>query len=274
MVKLLMQDNGFSDRMKFYESFETDRRFLPTLPVYARIDGRGFSKFTKGMERPYDVRMSQAMIETTKHLVAATHAKIGYIQSDEISLVWKAIDHNSDIFFSGKIQKMTSVLASMATAAFTRAILDSELAPYAARMPHFDCRVISFPNVTEATNMILWRTADATKNAVSMAARHYYSHSQLHRKSGPEMQEMLFAKGINFNDYPPFFKRGVFVRRHTEFRKLSEETIAKLQIAGKDTDPDRLYERSVVAELEMPIFSQVSNREQVVFDGQMPFTTC
>jgi len=40
---------AIGDRMKDYESYETNRRFLPNLPIYARIDGHGFSRFTQGM---------------------------------------------------------------------------------------------------------------------------------------------------------------------------------------------------------------------------------
>lgn len=54
--------------MKFLEGFETSRRFLPGLPLYARIDGRGFSKFTKNMARPFDEQMVRAMVDTTKIL--------------------------------------------------------------------------------------------------------------------------------------------------------------------------------------------------------------
>lgn len=72
-----MTDNtALGDRMKEYESYETNRKFMPGLPIYARIDGRGFSRFTRGMERPYDIRMSNAMIETTKVLVEHTHATL------------------------------------------------------------------------------------------------------------------------------------------------------------------------------------------------------
>ena len=201
------------DRMKGYERRETDRALLPMLPICARIDGRGFSRLTRGMARPYDQGMVDAMVATARHLVAETHARIGYTQSDEISLVWLAEGPKSDVFFSGKVQKMASVLAGMATAAFTRAALDGELAPYAVRLPHFDARVWQVPSKAEATNAILWREQDATKNAISMAAGAYYSHKQIDGKSGPEKQEMLFRAGVNFNDYPAAFKRGTFVRR-------------------------------------------------------------
>ncbi len=61
--------DALGDRMKSYESVEAGRRFLPLLPVLCRLDGKNFSKFTKGMNRPYDERMSKCMVETTKVLV-------------------------------------------------------------------------------------------------------------------------------------------------------------------------------------------------------------
>src|SRR4051812_37118692 len=103
--------------MKELESQETDRKFLLGLPIYARIDGRGFSKFTKGMHRPYDERMSKSMVETTKKLVDKTHATIGYVQSDEISLVWIPTI-NGNCWFDRKITKMTSVVSGLATISF------------------------------------------------------------------------------------------------------------------------------------------------------------
>jgi tRNA(His) 5'-end guanylyltransferase len=58
--------------MKEYERRETDRAFLPTLPVYARIDGRCFSSITRGMARPFDADMIAAMVAATSHLVETT----------------------------------------------------------------------------------------------------------------------------------------------------------------------------------------------------------
>ena len=42
-----MDKTSFGDRMKGYEAVEAKRRFMPLLPIYARIDGKSFSKFTK-----------------------------------------------------------------------------------------------------------------------------------------------------------------------------------------------------------------------------------
>jgi len=62
-----MDDLG--DRLKAYEAHETARKLIPGIPIYARIDGRSFSKFTRDMERPFDPRMTAAMVETVKYLV-------------------------------------------------------------------------------------------------------------------------------------------------------------------------------------------------------------
>lgn len=258
--------DSLGDRMKDYERRETSRAFLPMLPIYARIDGRCFSSFTRGMERPFDPAMVSAMVATTRRLIEETQARIGYTQSDEISLVWLADEPKSEMFFGGKAQKMASVLASLATAAFTRAVLDGPLAEYAARLPHFDARVFQLPTRTEAANAFLWREMDATKNAISMAARHYYSAKALHGKTGPEMQEMLFAKGVNFNDYPAFFKRGTFLRRVTGCRELTDDERERIPAEHRPNVGQKVI-RSWVSELDMPRFTSVANREAVIFDG-------
>lgn len=267
--------DDLGDRMKSYEAHETARRFLPGLPVYARIDGRCFSAFTRGMSRPYDERMCRAMVETTRGLVAETHAAIGYTQSDEISLVFQGGERvpTGSYFFNGKTMKMASVLAGLATALFTRQVREQGMGePFESRLPHFDCRVIQMPSRAEAANMLLWRELDATKNAVSMAARSVYSHKALFKKSGSEMQEMLHEKGINFNDYPAFFKRGTFVRRVVVDRAFTEEELARIPPAHRPA-PGETRRRSDLVSLDMPRFASVANREDVVFDGAAPVQT-
>jgi tRNA(His) guanylyltransferase len=91
---------------------------MPLLPVCARIDGKAFHSWTRGMERPFDERLHNLFVATTTFLVEETQAKIGYTQSDEITLIWYSDDVDSQIFFDGKIHKMVSVLASMTTGFF------------------------------------------------------------------------------------------------------------------------------------------------------------
>lgn len=258
------------DRMKLYERREAGRRLLPLAPVCVRIDGKRFSRWTQGLARPYDERLSRTMIETTKMLVTETSAAIGYTQSDEISLVLFSDDPKKQIFLDGRLQKLVSILASMTTAFF-----NSEAAK---RLPErrehpaiFDARVWSVPTRSEAANTLLWRERDATKNSLSMAAREHYSHSTLMHKNGSELHELLHKVGINWNDYPAFFKRGTFVRREQVKRPFSAHEIDSLpERHAARQNPDLVVERSVVTEVEMPPFGRVTNRVAVVFDGAAP----
>ena len=205
------------DRMKTYERHETDARLLPNLPIYVRLDGRGFSKFTKDMKRPYDERLSTLMLATTEYLVKEFGASIGYVQSDEISLVLKN-DYEHGAIFEGKVQKLVSTLASAATAFFnanfTKYFDGLNTTDFCDRLPTFDCRIFSLPNWDEATNAILWRYLDALKNSKQMLAQHYFSHKELQKLNGKQLVDKLKTeKNIIWEDYPEFFRSGVFVKK-------------------------------------------------------------
>jgi tRNA(His) 5'-end guanylyltransferase len=267
-----MSKDDLGDRMKMYERVESDRRFMPLVPIIARIDGRGFSKFTKGMARPFDEKMSQAMINTTRRLVEDTHALMGYTQSDEITLVWHSEDLNSQVWFDGRVLKMNTGLAASATLFFYQEVMKT-MPEYARRNPRFDARANSMPNRMEAANNFLWRERDASKNSVSMAARAHYSHNQVDRKNGSEMQDMLMEKGINWNNYPAFFKRGTFIQRRVIEGPFSAEELASLpERHHARSNPDLTVTRSRIIELDMPVFDKVTNRVDVIFNGADPQT--
>lgn len=266
-------NDELGDRMKMYEMAEAGRRCVPLLPILARIDGRSFSKFTSGLERPFDRRLSALMIETVRHLVRETGAVCGYTQSDEITLAWYTPTPDSQIIFDGRISKLVSVLASLATAYFNYNLPRFLPPEYAARLPHFDARVWNVPSLEEAANAFLWRELDATKNSIAMAARAYFSHKQIDNKSGTEMQEMLRQKGVEWNDYPDFFKRGTYVQRRKTLRKFTAEELDKLPpLHEARKNPDLMVERTDCVALALPPLRLVKNRVEVLFAGAEPQT--
>ena len=104
-----------------------------------------------------------------------------------------------------------------------------------------------------------------------MAARAYYSDMQLHGKNGSEKQDMLMEKGINWNDYPAFFKRGTYVQRKVVERALTAEEWEKIPEKFKQkVERDTPVKRSEIQVIDMPIFSKVVNRVDVVFNGEKP----
>ena len=136
----------------------------------------------------------------------------------------------------------------------------------------FDCRVFNVPNKQEACNVLMWREMDATRNSISAAAQANFSHKELQGKSKSEMMEMLFQKkNINWNDYPSYFKRGVYWQKKSISRPYSSEEIEKLPLKHEARkNPKLTVLRSKIIQLDMPIFSRVANREEVVFEGKEP----
>ena len=112
---------------------------------------------------------------------------------------------------------------------------------------------------------------DATRNSISMAAQALYSHKELHLKSSAEMQEMIFQKGINWNDYPPRFKRGGYFHRILTERKFTSDELESLPpLHDARKNPDLLIKRHSIERLEIPPLMKIKNRAAVIFDNAIP----
>lgn len=258
------------DRMKAYEGVEAGRRFDRDKPVCARIDGRSFSRWTRDLGKPFDPRLSQAMLETARYLLAESDARVVYTQSDEITLLFYSEDPKRSIFFDGRVQKMTSVLAALATVRFAQ--LAGELLPERRDAPAvFDCRVWQLPSKAEAANVFLWREFDATRNSIEMATRAQYGHGEMMYRSTAEMLEMLAARGVDWSTYPTHFQRGRYLQRRKVMRSFTTEELEALPPKHEARrDPSLQFERSLLEVLELPPISRVQNRVEVLFDGAEP----
>jgi tRNA(His) 5'-end guanylyltransferase len=125
-----------------------------------------------------------------------------------------------------------SVLAGMASAKFCQLVIE-HLPNKVKETPHFDCRVWQVPTLQDAADVFVWREDDATKNSITMAAGAYYSDSELDGKNSGVKQEMLWQKGVNWNDFPAFFKRGTYLQRRTFDRTLTDEERARIPEAHR-----------------------------------------
>lgn len=206
--------DSLGDRIKGYESI-TKYKLMRRGYTLIRLDGCGFSKYTKGLNRPFDKGLVDDMIETTKYLCKNIQGcKLGYTQSDEITLVLTDFEeYKTQAWFDGELQKICSISASMATAKFNqlrtiRAIKNS-LIPMvnsenftaelvdSLKIAHFDSRVFQVPTLAEVNNTLLWRQRDFIRNSISVCAQSLpdYSHKFLNGKTSNDKQELIYAKG-------------------------------------------------------------------------------
>lgn len=260
-----------SDRMKLYEHIGAGATLIPNLPALVRIDGKAFHTWTRGLERPYSEPLQNLFNDVTGYLVSATNAVIGYTQSDEITLIlWNYARPESQIMFDGRVAKLTSVLASMTTARFNQ-LVPMHLPQKDGQLAFFDCRVWNVPSEEEAVNCLVWRELDATRNSIQSAAYALYSQNQLHRKDTKQMQEMVFQKGINWNDYPDRFKRGGYFRRVLIERKFTTAELDALPPSHEArANPDLLIQRHQIQRLDLPPLLRIPNRVDVIFNSAEP----
>jgi tRNA(His) guanylyltransferase len=262
------------DRMKSFYEDRTRYKLTRRTNTIIRVDGKAFSNYTKGLERPFDAGLMEDMNKTTEYLCQNIQgAKFGYVQSDEISiLITDYDDISTHAWFDGNLQKMASIAASLATAKFNqlrmqRAYRNLEVdqidhGPTAydmgisgvldTKLAMFDARVFQIPYQEEVINYFIWRQQDATRNSISSVAQSLYSPKELNGKKTGQMQEMIFQKGINWNDYTPREKRGSLIRKvekkHTRHQGYHE---------GTDIPKEIEYTRNVwEADANTPIFSQ------------------
>jgi tRNA(His) guanylyltransferase len=265
--------DSLGDRMK--GNYEDRYRFL--LPrrtnVIIRIDGKAFHSYTKGLNRPIDEGLIEDMNLTTKYLCENIQgAKMGYVQSDEISiLITDYDDLKTSAWFDNNLQKMCSISASLATARFNQLRMGrkcwagNDVDGYMDaddidkfKLAHFDARIFVIPEAEEVVNYFVWRQQDATRNSISMAAQSMFSHRELQGKSTSAMQDMMMLeKGVNWNDYPTRFRRGATVIK-TQTKKFVGEFVndGKTHII----DESEMVTRSEwIVNNETPIFTQDRN---------------
>ena len=116
-----MKYETLGDRMKgAYEN--KYRLYLPErIPVIIRLDGKAFHTFCRGLKKPFDDLFISVMQDTMLDLCKnISGCKLGYVQSDEISLLLVQTRDESQPWFDNNIQKIVSVSASMATLYFNK----------------------------------------------------------------------------------------------------------------------------------------------------------
>ena len=203
-----MNFTEFDEKMRIYEK-SLDQVILPDMYMVARLDGRGFTRLTKEVikyEAPFDVKFRNAMVNTAKSLMNCGFQVVyAFTESDEISLLFDV----SENAFGRKVRKYNSTLAAEASAAFSLQV---------GMVATFDCRMVPLPNIEKVKDYFIWRQEDANRNALNS---HCYwmlrkegmsihkATNELKGKGVSFKNELLFSRGVNYDNLPSWQKRGI-----------------------------------------------------------------
>lgn len=215
-----MDKTSLGDRIKAYEGVSASKLMRRT-PVIIRVDGKAFHTFTKKITAEVDDSVNVGFSDLLHKVMMCTtfsmctemqNAVVGYTQSDEISIVLRDWDkHETQQWYDGKLQKIVSVSAAMATAYFGhyfRLHFPTLANDYINQLPLFDARAFNVP-MDEVNNYMIWRQKDAERNSIQYIARKFFSHKELHKKNNNQIKDMLVnEKSVLWQSYPTWQKRG------------------------------------------------------------------
>jgi tRNA(His) guanylyltransferase len=118
---VIINQISIGDRMKTHE-MTYDIKISDNHYLCVRLDGHGFSKFTKKLCKPYDKNFSKAMVLSAYDVMCEFNARSAYTQSDEITLIFDIPDlsKNQNYIFNARIQKILSLTASFVSVRFNK----------------------------------------------------------------------------------------------------------------------------------------------------------
>jgi len=102
-----------------------------------------------------------------------------------------------------------------------------------------------------------------------MAALAHYNQRELEGQGSARKHELLFQKGVNWNDFSSFFKRGTYLQRRTFDRTLTDDERARIPEAHRPP-LGATFQRTQVVELDLPPIRQVANATAVLFERAAP----
>ena len=229
-----MQFKNLEDKCLYYRSL-TDYKLLPNSYVLVMVDGRSFSHMIKNkFLKPFDDEFIRMMNETAQYVCKNVQGcKFAYVQSDEISFVLTDFDTpTTDAFFSNRLCKMQSIIASLATAKFNQLMLCHEMNKYGyaedeiglwgsneclrlvenSQLYQFDCKCWNVPSINDVFAWFLYRQIDCVRNSKQQTAQTYLPHRVLMNKGTDEqIAYLLSEKGINWDEFEDYKKYGRFV---------------------------------------------------------------
>lgn len=236
-------------------------------PWIVRLDGRGFHRWTRGLERPFDETLREAMIDTATAVLKEGGAEHAFTQSDEITLVFHHTGKREPAF-GGKLQKLVSLLSACASTTFNERI--ARLNPehhQRAGTALFDARAFAVPNTTAAVTAVAERSTDCWRNAVQSVGHWRYGHKRMLGRKTREVAEQLETEGLGMSQWPARHVYGVAIEQRRVRRAFTTQEITELaQKHEARTNPNLEVERTETVRVEGASYQDTQSAHARIFE--------
>jgi len=200
-----------------------------------RCDGRCFHKLTDKLnfKKPYDMRFAQAMVTTTLMVLREWRdvMRLAYTFSDEISFIMRA-----PFPFSGRIEKLDSLIAATTSSAFTLSLLR-----FTGKhvLVQFDARLIPLHNEDEVIDYLYSRQLEAWRNFINSVSFYHLvinkhmdpetANKKLLGKKVVERITLLKSNGVKLESMPLWMRRGILIYIR-KVKKRGYDPISKREV--------------------------------------------
>ena len=214
--------------MKDYEIYST-MKVPKNSNIIVRLDGRKFHSLARALklEKPYDDNFYRIITNVCLDIFNQFAPKFIYTFSDEISILL------DEIPFSGRVEKINSVFASVASSSFTYYLLNDcsnefDLVKLSDNDRNivfpisFDSRIIPIDD-SSISQYFKWRQDECWRNCINAygiwALKKEYDSEEANEKikglKSSDIHDLLFERGINLNDVDTWKKRGIGVYKRS-----------------------------------------------------------
>ncbi len=225
-----------SDRYRRWPKNEVFSRTCipPETPFFVRLDGWRFQKLVEELnaDRPFDERVAECLVASGEALfLKSLNPSLIYVASDELNILFA-----DAVPFRGRVEKMDSVLASLAASAFSLNLLRLFSTKQVAS---FDSRIITALNTGKVIEYMSWRQTNACRNhnntyAYWIFRKMGYRPAEIARKlkglTGKKIHELMLEQGVNLTKTPQWQRRGILVYKQPFAKKTEHGSVTRWKL--------------------------------------------
>ena len=193
----------------------------PKLPVIISLNIRGAFKATSLLSKPFDINFHNYMIDSANKLVSEVEGTVlCYTFGDEITLICKNDQNiNTTPWYDNKIQKLSSITASLATLGFNTSANANESNLITDIV--FLSNVFIVSNYSDAVNYIVQKQQQSIQKSLYFACFYELLKKEFNKN---DIKDILFETSsddkinilkqecnIDYNSYSLIFKKGALL---------------------------------------------------------------
>lgn len=206
----------------------------PETPFFIRLDGWRFRKLSETIkaEKPFDEKFAKCLVSSGKILFRkGFNPALIYVAGDELNILFINV-----IPFSGRIEKLNSVLACLVSSACS---LSLQKFFNKKQVVAFDSRIVITSSMEKIIEYLSWRQMNTWRNhnnayAYWVFRKMGYKPAEIAKKlkglKTKDFHEIMFKQGVNLAKTPQWQRKGILIYKQPFLKKTENSLVERWKI--------------------------------------------